>query len=78
MALLSGYLFIFFARIVDVSLQTIRVLLLVRGKRIPAAAIGFFEVMLYITVNEWDCKAFVTVLDAKITKGGYFQSRKSK
>lgn len=172
-ALFLGYLFIFFARIVDVSLQTLRVLLLVRGKRIPAAVIGFFEVILYIvvlkhvvdrlddvynlivyaagyasgnllggfieekmafghvtvqvitlcrphqlseelrsqgfgvtvlegqgregvhhilhiilsrrelqgllkTVNEWDCKAFVTVLDTKATKGGYFHSRKAK
>ncbi|KKM08989.1 hypothetical protein SY88_21315 [Clostridiales bacterium PH28_bin88] len=47
-ALIAGYLLIFFARVVDVSLQTMRVLLLVRGKRPLAAAIGFFEVAIYV------------------------------
>ena len=46
---LFGYLFIFFARICDVSLSTVRMLMVVRGKRLYAAAIGFFEVIIYIT-----------------------------
>ena len=46
---LFGYLFIFFARICDVSLATMRMLMIVRGKRLYAAAIGFFEVIIYIT-----------------------------
>ena len=46
---LGGYLFIFFARVIDVSLATMRTLMLVRGKGIVAACIGFFEVMIYIT-----------------------------
>ncbi|MGE5589895.1 MAG: DUF2179 domain-containing protein [Bacillota bacterium] len=45
---LWGYLFIFAARVTDVSLSTVRTLLLVRGKRIPAAVLGFFEVSIYI------------------------------
>ncbi|MCG0275978.1 MAG: DUF2179 domain-containing protein [Thermosediminibacteraceae bacterium] len=49
MDLLLGYLFIFFARVCDVSLSTIRTLMVVRGHRIQAATIGFFEVIIYIT-----------------------------
>lgn len=44
--------FIFFARVADVSMGTIRMLMLVRGRRLPAAAIGFFEVIIYITALE--------------------------
>lgn len=48
-SLLVGYLFIFCARVVDVSLATIRTLMIVRGNRLCAAIIGFFEVIVYIT-----------------------------
>jgi len=41
-------LFIFGARICDVSLSTMRTLLIVRGHRLYAALIGFFEVIIYI------------------------------
>lgn len=40
-------LFIFFARIIDVSLGTIRMILVIRGDRLPAAVIGFFEILVY-------------------------------
>ncbi|MGB4019746.1 MAG: DUF2179 domain-containing protein [Syntrophomonadaceae bacterium] len=40
-------LFIFFARILDVSLGTIRMILVIRGDKVPAAIIGFFEIMVY-------------------------------
>ncbi|TYP51332.1 DUF2179 domain-containing protein [Thermosediminibacter litoriperuensis] len=46
---LLGYLFIFSARVCDVSLSTVRTLMVVRGHRIQAAIIGFFEVIIYIT-----------------------------
>jgi len=46
--LIGGYLFIFFARIADVSLSTMRTLMIVRGQRVYAALIGFFEVNIYI------------------------------
>jgi uncharacterized protein YebE (UPF0316 family) len=49
LSLLAGYLFIFCARVVDVSLATIRTLMIVRGNRLCAAFIGFFEVIVYIT-----------------------------
>ncbi|SKC92491.1 DUF2179 domain-containing protein [Maledivibacter halophilus] len=47
--MLLGYLFIFIARVADVSLFTIRMLFIVRGKRVQAALLGFVEVIIYIT-----------------------------
>lgn len=49
MGILFGYLFIFMARVMDVSLGTFRTLMVVQGRRIPAALIGFFEVSIYVT-----------------------------
>ena len=46
--LLFSYLFIFFAKIAHVSLSTVRILMLVRGKSLLAAAIGFFEAALFV------------------------------
>lgn len=43
------YLFIFFARVVDVSLSTIRMLMVVQGRRVQAAMVGFFESIIYIS-----------------------------
>lgn len=40
--------FIFFARIIDVSLGTIRTILIIRGDRYIAAGIGFFEILVYV------------------------------
>ena len=45
-----GLLLIFFARILDVSCNTVRILFLVKGQRFIAACIGFFEVMLYMLI----------------------------
>lgn len=50
MSLLLGYALIFFARVVDVTLATIRTLMVVQGRKAQAAMIGFFEVGIYITV----------------------------
>lgn len=44
-----GYLFIFLARVTDVTLATIRMLMVVQGRKIHAAIIGFFEVSIYVT-----------------------------
>lgn len=46
--LLLSYVFIFGARVVDVTLGTLRLMMVFRGRRLPAAAIGFFEVTIYI------------------------------
>ncbi len=41
-------LFIFCARVVDVSMGTLRILFVVRGQRLVASMIGFFEVVIWI------------------------------
>ena len=43
-----GPLFIFALRVIDVSMMTVRVLLVVRGARIIAPIMSFFEVLLWI------------------------------
>lgn len=48
MEYLSGYMLIFFARICDVSLSTVRTLMVVQGRKFHAATIGFFEIIIYI------------------------------
>ncbi len=42
------YIYIFFSRIFDVSLGALRIIYLTRGRSKLAAAIGFFEVMIYV------------------------------
>lgn len=49
MDILLGALLIFCARVTDVSMSTIRMILTIRGKRKQAAAIGFFEVIIYVS-----------------------------
>lgn len=50
MSIILQALFIFFARILDVSIGTLRTILLVKGNRRIAAVLGFFEVMIYLVV----------------------------
>ena len=51
--LLIGYLLIFVARTTDVSLGTIRILMLTRGKRVIAAMIGFVEIIIFIVALQY-------------------------
>ncbi|MDI6710193.1 MAG: DUF5698 domain-containing protein [Thermoanaerobacterales bacterium] len=48
--ILLGYLLIFGARVADVSLDVIRILLLTRGRRLWASLVGFTEVGIFIMV----------------------------
>jgi len=50
MEILLWSLAIFFGRIIDVTLGTIRINFIVRRKKIFAAAIGFFEVTIFVAV----------------------------
>ncbi len=50
MSVLGWTLFIFFARVCDVGLGTIRVQLIISRKKLLAAAIGFVEVLIYILI----------------------------
>jgi uncharacterized protein YebE (UPF0316 family) len=43
-------LIVFFGRIVDVTLQTIRINLIVRRRKFFAATVGFFEVIVFVAV----------------------------
>ena len=43
-----AYLFVFVARVIDVSLGVFRLLLLTRGYSIPASILGFFEVTIFM------------------------------
>lgn len=45
--MLVELLFIFSARVIDVSLGTIRMILVIRGDKVPAALLGFIEIMVY-------------------------------
>lgn len=45
--MLFELIFIFLARLIDVSLGTVRMILVIRGDKIPAAIIGFFEILIY-------------------------------
>ena len=50
---ISGYLFIFCARVIDMSLDVLRILMLMRDRRLNAAIIGFFEVSVFVlALNE--------------------------
>ncbi len=43
-----GYLAVFFARVADMTLATVRTLMVMRGRKFMAAAIGFVEVIIYV------------------------------
>jgi uncharacterized protein YebE (UPF0316 family) len=47
---IAGLFLIFFARIIDVSCSIVRILFVVKGRRLLASCIGFFEVMVYMLV----------------------------
>jgi uncharacterized protein YebE (UPF0316 family) len=48
MEIVLNVLFIFILRVLGVSLSTVRVLLMTRGMRLLSAALGFFEVLVYV------------------------------
>lgn len=63
---------IFFSRIVDVSLGTIRTMMTVRGKRLIASIIGFVEVMIwFLVVKEALATDETSIFVAISFAGGY-------
>lgn len=48
LVLVLDYLFIFGARVADVSLSTIRLMMMIRGRRTLAAIISFFEIIIWV------------------------------
>jgi len=45
-----GFILIFFAKIVEVSLTTVRIVLITRGEKFYGSVIGFFEVLIWLYV----------------------------
>lgn len=50
MDILINFMFIFFSRIIDVSLGTLRIIMVSKGMRLQASILGFFEVLIWIIV----------------------------
>ena len=48
MSFLLAYAVIFISRVIDVTLGTFRTLMVVQGRRVQAAVIGFFEITIYV------------------------------
>jgi uncharacterized protein YebE (UPF0316 family) len=76
--ILGGF-FIFLARVIDVSMGTIRVLMIFKGRRLYAALIGFFEVMIYVlalsrVVNTLDNPFYLVFYACGFAAGNYFGS----
>lgn len=68
---------IFFVRIIDVSLGTIRTLFTVKGRRVMASLIGFFEVLVWFLVvrealNTDESSIFVAIFYALGFAAGTF------
>ena len=45
-----SYFLIFASRVLDVTLMTIRTIMVVQGRKVHSAVIGFFEVAIYVVV----------------------------
>lgn len=50
MEMMFGYFLIFFARMLDMSMATVRTLMVMQGRKFQAALLGFFEVGIYVVV----------------------------
>jgi len=48
MSIAGDLLIIFLARVLDVSLSTVRTIVMIKGRRYTAAVIGFFEALIYV------------------------------
>lgn len=62
---------IFFARIADVSIGTVRTILVVRGRRLLAAVCGFFEVLVWLLAAAQVLRNLDTWYLAIAYAGGY-------
>jgi uncharacterized protein YebE (UPF0316 family) len=69
-------LFIFFARICDVSLGTLRLIMVTQGRRTIAALLGFFEVLIWVSavskvIANLSHPAFAIAYAAGFASGNY-------
>jgi len=68
---LAGYAFIFCAKLIELSLYTFRMLMLTKGKRVPAAIIGFFEISIWITALSRVMSSFDDIGNVLAYAGGF-------
>lgn len=52
-ALLTSALIVFCLRLVDVSLATMRIFMVVRGRKLLAWIFGFFQALIYVIIIGW-------------------------
>lgn len=74
--LLWGCLFVFLARVGDVSLGTLRVVMVTQGRRGRAALLGFFEVLIWVlaasrVITRLDRPLFAVAYAAGFACGNY-------
>ncbi len=62
---------IFLARVVDVSIGTIRIVAISRGMKISSAVLGFFEILIWITAMAIIMKNLTNVLHYFAYAGGF-------
>ena len=63
--------FIFFARVVDVSMGTIRMVAVSRGQKKMAAFLGFFEVLIWLTAISFILQNLTTITNYFAYAGGF-------
>ena len=80
MAFMLSGLFIFLARVADMSMATFRILMLMRGRSVIASLIGFMESLLYIlalgqVLKHLDSPINMVIFSAGFSVGNFFGSR---
>lgn len=63
---------IFFVRICDVSLDTLRMLFIIKGRKVTAATVGFFEVLIWFLIVREALNTDITSLWVAISYAGGF------
>jgi len=63
---------IFFVRICDVSLDTLRMLFIIKGRKLIAATVGFFEVLIWFLIVREALNTDITSLWVAISYAGGF------
>lgn len=79
------YLFIFFGKILEVTVATVRLVLINRGERLKGAVIAFFEVILWLVVTGtvlvgfqqdiWRCVVFALAFALGNYLGSWLESK---
>jgi len=63
--------FIFFARVLDVSIGTVRIIMISRGLKFIAPLLGFVEVLVWLTAISWALKTMSSYYSYLIYAAGF-------